>query len=500
VEVAPDPAAVELAKCAGDAAYFCDTFGIIDDAQGHGQGGGVMPFRLWPAQTRVMWQLMTMRLLIILKARQLGISWLCCAYALWLCVFAPGKVVLCFSRGQGEANELIRRIKALYDRLPEWMRETLPKLTKDNTEELEWKNGSRVHSLPATKSAGRSFTASLVIMDEAAFLMWAGALYTALKPTIDAGGQLIILSTANGLGNLFHLLWTRAVKKLNAFQTIFLPWWARPGRTQAWYRQMVAEHPDPEKIKQEYPASAVEAFIATGRNRFQPAWVRSQAAHVREPIPLGDLPEALKSLATRAATGYNQVLIYALPVEGRSYILAADVAEGLEKGDFSPGVVIDAETWEEMACIHGHWEPDIFGGFLGELGTIYNLALVAVERNNHGHTVLARLKNDRYLNVADGPDDKPGWLSNIKTKPQSIDTLAEALRDVLCFIRTQMALDEIQIYEVKPDGTTGAPEGYFDDMVMAWAIAISVARRPVQHENPLLTPVQLMAGIKRVRS
>ncbi len=469
---------MELAKCSADAAYFCDNFGIIDDAQGHGEGGGTMAFRLWVAQTWVMWLLMTERLLIILKARQLGISWLCCAYALWLCLFAPGKMVLCFSRGQGEANELIRRIKALYDRLPDWMREALPKLVKDNTEELEWKNGSRVHSLPATKSAGRSYTASLVIMDEAAFLMWAGALYTALKPTIDAGGQLIILSTANGLGNLFHLLWTRAIGKLNAFKTIFLPWWSRPGRTQAWYRAMVAEATDPAKVKQEYPATAQEAFIASGRNRFQSAWTHAQAENIREPLPEAELPESLRSLTARAATGYNQLLVYSLPVKGRKYTLAADVAEGLEKGDFSGAVILDEETWEEVACLHGHWEPDQFGVHLGEIGALYNSARVAVERNNHGHTVLARLKNDRYPNIAEGPDERPGWLSNLKTKPQSIDTLAEVLRDRLVTVRTQMALDEMQIYEVKENGSTGAPEGYFDDLVMAWAIVVSVLRRP----------------------
>src|SRR5690242_20478512 len=105
--------AVEYAKCSADSAYFTDQYGVIDDAQG--DGAGMMAFRLWPAQVQVLWSLMTEQLMVILKARQLGISWLCCSYALWLCLFYPGKVVLLFSKGQDEANEMLRRIKVLYE-------------------------------------------------------------------------------------------------------------------------------------------------------------------------------------------------------------------------------------------------------------------------------------------------------------------------------------------------------------------------------------------------
>src|SRR4051812_2681787 len=97
---ADDRTAIEFAKCALDAAYLTNEYLTIDDSQG--DGGGTTPFTLWPAQVGVMWALMTERLIIILKARQLGISWICCAYALWLCLFHPGKVVLIFSKGQAE--------------------------------------------------------------------------------------------------------------------------------------------------------------------------------------------------------------------------------------------------------------------------------------------------------------------------------------------------------------------------------------------------------------
>ena len=425
-----------------------------------------MPFRLWPAQVRVVWMLMLERLVIILKARQLGISWLCCAYVLWRCLFQPGQVILLFSKGQDEADELLRRVKVLYERLPEWLLRATPPLAKDPTTSLiVWVNGSRVRSLPATRSAGRSFTASVVVLDEAAFLAWADQLFTALKPTIDAGGQLIILSTANGIGNLFHRLWIRAVAGLNGFKTIFLAWWCRPGRTLEWYHAQLAEYDDPAMVKQEYPSSANEAFLVSGRVRFQPEWIERQAANVQSGLPSRKLPKALQHI--------DGLTVYALPRRGRRYVLGADVAEGLEHGDYSAGTLVDAETWEEVAHLHGHWEPDQFAKQLWALAKVYG-AEIAVERNNHGHAVLLELKHLEARKVARGLDKKLGWLTNAQTKPQGVDLLAQALRDGLVKVRTQASLDEMQIYRIDTDGSTGAPSNYYDDRVMSWVIALSV--------------------------
>jgi hypothetical protein len=228
---------------------------------------------LWPDQFRLMLLLMSAKLILILKARQLGISWLVCAYTLWLCYFQEGRVALLFSQGQLEANELLRRIKALYDRLPEWMRTAGPALVTSNTSQLAWSNGSSIQSLPATEKAGRSFTASLVVMDEFAFMAWGETLYSALKPTIDGGGQLVILSTANGIGTLFHQLWRDAVSKANNFTAVFLPWWSRPTRTLEWYSNLAKDAASPlqiQIIRQEYPATPEEAFISIGADRFLP--------------------------------------------------------------------------------------------------------------------------------------------------------------------------------------------------------------------------------------
>lgn len=274
-----------------------------------------MRFRLWPAQVALLWTLLTNRLVLVLKARQLGISWICCWYALWLCLFHPGKVVLLFSRGQDEANEMLRRVRVLYERLPEWMRQAAPALLKQNTEEMAWANESRIQSLPASPGSGRSFTASLAIMDEAAFMQWASELYTAMKPTIDGGGQLIVLSTANGRANLFFDLCDRARRGVSGFAFRFLPWHARPGRDAAWYALTEAEAVDSALMRQEYPATPDEAFEATEVDAFLPSIALWDACE--EPLPPLDphTPCILALDAGESNDVFASVLVSAHPTD-----------------------------------------------------------------------------------------------------------------------------------------------------------------------------------------
>lgn len=262
--------AVEWLKCSADPAYFIHHYCLIDEPQG--DAATVVPFHLWPAQVATVWSFLRPSPTIALKARQMGISWAACAFDLWTCIFSQGRRGLLFSRGQLEANELHRRVMVMYARLPEWMRARVP-LLRQTSSSAEWANGSFTESLPATQNAGRSFTATLVIVDEAAFIQWFEQLYTALKPTIDGGGKLIIISTANGARGLFYNLWQKAVSFVNGFVPVFLDWSMRPGRDAAWYARVSAEAVSSSLMAQEYPSNPAEAFSATDVEKFMTSMI-----------------------------------------------------------------------------------------------------------------------------------------------------------------------------------------------------------------------------------
>src|SRR5689334_18485796 len=104
----------EIHKCRRSPAYFLDTYGQIYDAT----TGEWVPFRLWPAQFSTIQTIAANRLTVILKARQLGLTWLVLGYALWLMLFWPAATVLLFSRRDDEAVDLLRtRLRGIYDRL-----------------------------------------------------------------------------------------------------------------------------------------------------------------------------------------------------------------------------------------------------------------------------------------------------------------------------------------------------------------------------------------------
>ena len=143
-----------------------------------------LPFGLWPAQRDVLLDLEQHRLTVILKARQLGLSWLVVGWALWLMLSQPAATVLFFSKRDQEAVHLLAfRLRGMLDRLPEWLR---PALVADNDHNIELVNGSVGVAFPTT--VGRSYTASLVVVDEADLADSLDLLLAAVKPTIDAGG------------------------------------------------------------------------------------------------------------------------------------------------------------------------------------------------------------------------------------------------------------------------------------------------------------------------
>lgn len=234
------------------------------------EGAASVPFDLWPAQREIVLPAMEREsLLVILKARQLGISWMACGYVLWLCTQHPGKTALLFSQGQLEADELIERIAFMYAEHSA----KLPALTIENTRELAWENGSGVKSLPATRKAGRSFTASLVIFDEFAFMLFGAQLYAAAKPTIDDGGKLWIISSADGQGTPYHQFWQAAQAGQNGFHPLFLPWTARPSRDAGWRDRKVLEaYGDTAAVLREYPANDLEAFTHASGLVYEGVW------------------------------------------------------------------------------------------------------------------------------------------------------------------------------------------------------------------------------------
>ncbi len=461
----PDEQADWLA-CAESPAYFLDAHGQVYDATSRAW----LPFKLWRAQFETLRTLLNNRLVIILKARQNGLTWLLLGYALWQMLFAPAATVLLFSKRDDEAIHLLDfRLKGMYRRLPEFLRAR--SVDVDSKHEWHLSNGSMAMAFPTT--GGDSYTATLAIVDEADLVPNLDKLIAAVKPTIDAGGQLVLLSRADKdrPESEFKVIYRAAKNGLNDWAPVFLPWSARPGRDAAWYeaqRRDAAARLALDELHEQYPATDTEALAPRARNkRIAAEWLERCRTERPPATPEG-------------APAIPGLVIYRAPEPGEKFVVGADPAEGNPSSDDSAATVLSAPRMgrnEEVGRLRGKFEPAVFGGHLDAIGTYFNRAGVMCERNNHGHAVLLWLRDHSKLERLLGHDGKEGWLSNSKGKTLLYDRAAEAFRDEMTEIHSFDTFTQLASIEGR---TLLAPEGEPDDLADSYALALvgATARRP----------------------
>ncbi|MBP8125781.1 MAG: hypothetical protein KAZ26_24240 [Caldilineaceae bacterium] len=457
----------EWVKCGEHPFYFIKNYCWLFNAT----EGRWMPFELWPAQAWAINEMFLNRLVVVLKARQLGLSWLTLSFALWLMLFRPAAVIGIFSRRETDARELLsERLRGMYNHLPAWMQ--AKNVARDSGAWWSLSNGSAAMAFPT--SGGRQYTFAFVIVDEADFQPDLPTLMTAVKPTIDAGARMVLLSTVDKRLplSMFKAMYRGGKAGRNEWKAIFLPWHARPARTREWYaaqeRDTQANTGSLDDLWQEYPATDAQALSERTLDKRIPPGFIHQCFEEMDPIwtfAMAKIATALSPMPPRIPG----LEVFKAPEVGRRYVIGADPAEGNPGSDPSAADVQDALTGEQMAVCSGKIEPTTFADYLALLSEYYNWAPVMVERNNHGHAVIGRIKNDhRKVKLLRGYDRRWGWMSNSRGKTllytAAVDTFISE-DAVLHDFETQSQLASIEA------DTLRAPEGLHDDHADAWALA-----------------------------
>jgi hypothetical protein len=234
---------------------------------------------------------------LVLKGRQQGCSTYVGARFYHRCTHARGLRVFILTHEDAATQNLFEIVDRYHEHCPEVVK---PATGSANAKELNFAlldSGYKVGTA-GTKGVGRSSTIQLFHGSEVA--LWPNAESHAAGvlqaiPDID-GTEVILESTANGLGNFFHQKWRDAETGEGDYIAIFIPWfWQDEYRSQpprdftldheemeyaeaygldhtqmAWRRNKVLELKDPLLFKQEYPATAAEAFQMTGHDSFIP--------------------------------------------------------------------------------------------------------------------------------------------------------------------------------------------------------------------------------------
>lgn len=247
----------EFEFCRQNPAYFIRNYLQIEDKDADGL---MIPFELWPAQEWSLYSIIDHKYNIILKARQIGFTWLVLAYIMHDLIFNVGHSAMAISKTEDDGFELVRRFSVLATAACRAMLGRLGigivYVNKSEVQIVKGEIASRFICFPASSDAARSFTGNILFFDEFAFAKNAAPLWTGAQATINRpnGGKVIILSTMLR-GTKYEEIWC---DENNGFNRIFLGCFADPRRTLAWYRE--TERVQGKKILQEYPRTAAEAL------------------------------------------------------------------------------------------------------------------------------------------------------------------------------------------------------------------------------------------------
>ncbi len=380
------------------------TFYVIDkDSQD-------VQFKLNKAQERFL-EDMTGRDLI-LKARQLGFSTLILAIFTYDFLFRENSTSMSISYETTAAQKLLEKVKHFIEPLG------VP-LRYDSRNELyneQMKSRFYIGSA-ASVTTGRGQTINNLHVSELAFYDKADQLMTGLLQAVPKEGNVIIESTANGMGNFFHREWKKTDNDESAYTAHFFPWSSDPlytafvepdfrptnderkaieqfGLTRGqvmWMRNKKKEFKSDDAFKQEFPLSPNEAFISSGNPAFDMHSLQEMLERTKKPKIIGNLVGNKYHMSIEE-TDKGYLSVYEEPKDIDEYVVGADVAQTV---DFSSAHVIKKRTAEVVAVWHGRIDPKDFGKELERLGYYYNTAMIGVERNNQGIATLVQL-NDSY--------------------------------------------------------------------------------------------------------
>ncbi len=191
---------IEYKRAIKDPYYFLTTFCYTMDEH-WAEKGLSGPYNLFPKKEYVQDLcdiFVTENLIIIEKTRQMMASWIMCGLALWYTMGQPGRRTFLMSKKEKDANALVDRCKLIYSKLPKIFKDKHPS-DPEKYLQIKWsKQEGVLEGIPQGPDQVRSYTTSLIIMDEAAFQEKAYKVFEAAQPSIQGGGKFVALSTTNG--------------------------------------------------------------------------------------------------------------------------------------------------------------------------------------------------------------------------------------------------------------------------------------------------------------
>lgn len=284
-----------------------------------------------------------------------------------------------------------------------------------------------------------------------------------------------------------------------------------------WYITERTKYSNHGKIAAEFPSDPIEAFVNSGASVFDKYQVEALRKTCRAPLKIGDIygdadegEKALENLRFREDS-QGMLWVWSLPdppnpysteIITNRYLTIVDIGGRSDKADWSAIVVfdrfgmMDGDNPSVVAQWYGHIDMDLLAWKAAQIAAFYDNSLLVIESNtlethdrnrqvdgDQSSYILNQIR-DIYPNLYARKQSEEairqsapvnyGYHTNVKTKPILISTLVKVVREGLYTERDGRCLDEMLIFERKPNGSTGAVIGGHDDLLMTRAIGLHI--------------------------
>jgi hypothetical protein len=303
---------------------------------------GKLLFEPYEYQLRLMHSYHNHRFNINMMPRQTGKTTCASIYLCWYAMFNPDQTILIAAHKYTGAQEIMQRIRYVYETCPDYIRAGVVSYNKGS---IEFENGSRIISQTTTGNTGRGLSISLLYCDEFAFVQpnIAEEFWTSISPTLATGGRAILTSTPNSDEDTFATIWKQAADRFdeygnesevgrNGFHAFRADWWEHPDRDEEWKKAETGRIGE-EKFRREYGCEFL-VFDETLINSIRLAVLEGKSPTIN----------------------MGQTRWYKKPSSRYNYAVALDPSMGTG-GDNAAIQVIELPTYEQV----GEWQHNTTG-------------------------------------------------------------------------------------------------------------------------------------------
>ena len=456
---------LEFVKCKEDPVYFARKYIQIVSLD-----KGLVPFRLYDFQEKLVRNFHESRFNICKMPRQTGKSTTVVSYLLHYAVFNDNVNIAILANKASTARDLLGRLQLAYENLPKWMQQGIIAWNKGS---LELENGSKISANSTSSSAVRGGSYNVIFLDEFAFIPnhIADDFFASVYPTISSGQstKVIIVSTPRGM-NHFYRMWHDAERSKNEYVPTEVHWSEVPGRDDAWKEQTIANTSE-QQFRVEFECE----FLGSVNTLISPA--------------------KLKNLVYENPINRNAGLdVHQEPIKNHQYLITVDVARGLGN-DYSAFIVVDITSFPYNIVAkykNNEIKPMLFPSIIHDVAKGYNDAFLLIEVNDIGDQVASIIHYDlEYDNLLmasmrgragqvvgtgfSGKKTQLGVRTTSAVKKLGCSNLKTLLEDDKILVKDYEIISELTTFSQKHNSFE-AEEGCNDDLAMclvlfAWLVA-----------------------------